>query len=222
MTTLRNSFDGGVDGSVITVAGSGGASGDPLGYVSGSVVYSSTHAHSGTLSAKLPAAGFRSVGHELPAPAFWIRFYAWLQGHYTGSLVRLWTGLDASGTYSGGINTRADGTLDLICGGATVNLSGTVPLNAWVRLEGFWSTTGGAELRRYNSPESLTVSGSVTTAANLAGSVSTQEVVRVSVATDAYLDDFDVSSDGWIGPTNIDMPPRPVFLRSAVHRAASW
>lgn len=222
MTTLRNSFDGGVDGGVITVAGSGGASGDALGYVNGSVTYSATRAHSGTLSARLQAGGFRSVGHEFTATTFWVRFYAWLQANHAGSLLRLWTDFDATGSYGGGIETRTDGGLDLVCGGTTVTLSSAVTLNAWIRIEGSWSTTGGAALRLYNSPESLTVTGSVTTATNLTAGIVTQEVIRPSVASDAWVDDFAVGSDGWIGPTTVDVPPRRPLMRSAVHRAATW
>lgn len=222
MAILSNSFDGGTDSSAITQANSGGASGDALGYVSGSPTYSSTQAHSGTLSCKIPAVTTTAIGHELASSNFWVRFYFWTQGHYATPLVRLWSAVDAAGSLLGGISTLSNGSLDYLTGAPTVNLAGPVTLNQWVRIEAYWSTTGGGELRLYNSPDSSTVSGSLTTPSNLTSAVATQEARRAAVATDAWIDDFAVSTDGWIGPALSAYPRSPVMSRAAVHHASRW
>ena len=69
MTTLTNSFEGGTNGTGITAANSGGASGNAfdnvLGQFGGTVTYSSTVAAHGSLSAKVRGRGrvqFRHLG----------------------------------------------------------------------------------------------------------------------------------------------------------------
>lgn len=223
MTTLKNSFEGGSNGTTITEGNSGGASGDALGFVTGSPTYSNTHAHSGSLSAKITASSGGSLAFEANVTNFWVRFYCWLQANETSSLFRIWSATDTAGSILGAINTDGAGGFNFFSDLTQVNLAGPMSLNQWVRIEAYWSTTGGAELRLYNSADSGTATGSVSTATNITSACLTQEARRsAGLSNDSWYDDLAVSTDGWIGPA-VDQPPRaPLTSRTAVHRAASW
>ncbi|TYB69750.1 hypothetical protein FXF51_06190 [Nonomuraea sp. PA05] len=224
MATLRNNFNGGSNGTEITTGNSGGVSGDAVQHIVGAPTFSNTQAHSGTLSCATVASDFSGVGFELAGATFWVRFYAYLTQHVAGSLLRLWDNVDASGAYQGGIETKANGFLDLVCGGATVNVAGAaVTLNQWVRVEAMFSTTNGASAQLYNSSDSGTVSASASTASDLGGTCRTQEILRPSdVTVVQYFDDFAVSTDGPLGPA-VDPAPRPTLVAAtAVHRASRW
>ncbi|MGS2645823.1 hypothetical protein [Streptosporangium sp. G12] len=223
MTVLANNFNGGTNSTTITTGNSGGLSGAALGHVNGAPVFSNAQAHSGTLSARFPASSFTAIGYELSSSAFYLRVYAWLPNHAAESLVRLWDAVDASGTYRGGLNTKVNGNLDLVCGGATVNMAGAIALNQWIRIEARFSTTTGAEAWLYNDADSDTPTATASTATNLAGAVATQEVIRLSGTTAiSYFDDFAVSDEGPIGPA-VDPPPRSTLIAAtAIHRASRW
>lgn len=223
MAIKKNSFDGGTNNTTISTGNSGGLSGDALEYVNGSPAYSNTQAHSGTLSCRFPASAFTAIGYELAAAMFWVRFYCWLPQNRAESLFRLWTSAGASGSYRGGIDTKVNGNLDLLCGGTTVNVSGAITLNQWVRIEAMFSTTGGASVQVYNTADSGTPSATASTATNLASSVVTQELIRLSTTTAiSYFDDFAVSTDGPIGPAVDPAPRKPLHIPTAVHRASRW
>lgn len=223
MTVLANTFDGGTDGVTITTGNSGGLSGDALGYVAGSPVFSNTQAHSGTLSARFPASSFAALGYELAATELWLRVYVWLPNHAAEALIRLWDAVDASGGYLGGIDTKVNGNLDLRCGGATVNMAGAVALNQWVRIEARFSTTTGAEAWLYNDADGSTPTATASTASNMFATSNTQELIRFSGTTAfSYFDDLKVSNEGPIGPA-VDPMARPMLTAmTAVHRASRW
>ncbi|MEV6159426.1 hypothetical protein AB0L53_54750 [Nonomuraea sp. NPDC052129] len=224
MATKRNSFDGGTNTTVITEGNSGGGSGDALEYVSGSPTYSTTQAHSGTLAAAFPASANTSIGFELSASVFWVRFYAYLAQHVAHDLLSLWAAVNAGGSFLGGIATKVNGNLSLFSGGSSVDVSGAaITLNQWIRIEAMWSTTGGASIELYNSPDSTTPTTTASIASNLASAVATQELKRATVVTTiSYFDDYAVSSDGPLGPA-VDPVPRSAWIaRTAVHRASRW
>lgn len=223
MTLKANNFNGGTDGTTITTGNSGGVSGDALEEVTNSPVFSNTQAHSATLSARFPASSFTGLGFELSATTFWIRFYAWLPQNQNSALVRLWSLANATGSYLGGIGTKANGNLDLFCGGATVDVAGAIALNQWIRIEAKFSTTTGAEVWLYNSPESGTPTANATTSANMGETCATQELIRSSATTAfSYFDDFAVSNDGLIGPAVDPVVRNPVIAATAVQRASRW
>ncbi|MGS2641671.1 hypothetical protein [Streptosporangium sp. G12] len=223
MTVLANNFNGGTDGVTITTGNSGGLSGNALGHVSGAPVFSATQAHSPGLSARFPASSFTMIGYELAATTFWLRVYAWLPNHVAEGLIRLWDSADATGSYQGGINTKADGNLDLKCGAATVNVSGAIALNQWVRIEARFSTSSGAEVWLFNDADSSTPTATASTATTMSGTSNTQELTRLSGTTGlSYFDDFAVSDEGPIGPA-VDPRARPALTAmTAVHRASRW
>lgn len=223
MTVLRNSFNGGTNTTVITEANSGGASGDALQYVSGSPVFSNTQARSGTLSCRFPASSFTSFAYELSASTVYVRFYAWFPQHRAGDLLLLYTGANAGGTFLAGLGTKVNGNLDLVCGGAIVDVVGAIALNQWIRVEARFSTTTGAAVEVFNDADSGTSTASASTASNLASAAVTEQLLRATATTDfTYFDDFAVSDEGPIGPA-VDSMPRPALIAAtAVHRASRW
>lgn len=222
MTVKRNTFDGGTNTTVITEGNSGGLSGDALQYVNNSPTFSNAQAHSGTLSCATQVSTFTAIGFELSATTCWVRFYAYLTQHAAASLLRLWDTVNASGSFRGGLNTKVNGQLDLLCAGTTVDVSGAaLTLNQWIRIEAMFSTTLGASVALYNSADSGTPSATSSTATNMGGSCVTQELTR-SLAVVQYFDDFAVSDEGAIGPAVDPAPRPPLVMPTAVHRASRW
>ena len=114
--------------------------------------------------------------------------------------------------------------------GAQVGLSSTsVNLNAWFRLEVFCHTgtttsNGEFEVRLYNSPDSFTITETVSGTGN---NFSTTVPNRVSwpggTGIGVYQgDDFAITDTGWIGPSPYGSPTNPRVSFSAVQRAGSW
>ncbi|MFB4280858.1 hypothetical protein ACBJ59_36600 [Nonomuraea sp. MTCD27] len=221
---MRNSFNGGTNGVAISEGNSGGLSGDALQHIAGTPTYSITQTHSAPLACATVASNFSGVGYELSASTFWVRFYAYLTQNVAGALLRLWDSSNGGGSYLGGLDTKANGQLDLRCGGVTVDVTGAaIALNQWIRLEGKFSTTTGAQVELYNSADSGTPSATASTATNLGGSCLTQEIVRPSGVTQVqYFDDFAVSTDGPLGPAVDPAPRPPLIAATAVQRASRW
>lgn len=223
MTTLRNSFEGGTNNAGIAVGNSGGASGDPLSFLSGSPVFSDTRAKSGTLSASMPGGNFSALGYNLGGPDVWVRFYLWMTNNSDDhTLVSINDAVSAGGNTLGAVDITSAEALTLRSGtSGSATLTGPMALNTWVRLEARWSRTTGAELRLYNAPDSGTPTGSVTLANNTVAAAASQRVEHSGVTLAVfYIDDFAVSTDGWIGPA-VDLPPRPPMMSRPASQRAS-
>lgn len=224
MATLRNTFDGGTNGSGIAVGNSGGISGDALSFLSGSPTFSNTRAKSGTLSASMPGGNFSALGYNLSGNDIWVRYYLWIPANFDAhTLVSINDTASDGGNILGSVDITSTEALILHSAAGSATLTGPMSLNAWVRLEARWSRTTGAELRLYNAPDTDTPTGSVSLANNVTATMASLQVEHNGVTLAAFnVDDFAVSTDGWIGPA-VDLPPRqPLISRPAAQFASRW
>jgi hypothetical protein len=217
---LRNSFDGGADGVGITIANSGGGSGNAFDNGVGTLCkYTAAQQHSRALGMGIVDAtvaqtvNWTGLG-SITSDAYF-RFYMYLTAlPTTGRLYPLRLNDNAA---------AACGWLRLIAGTGTVSLAdasqsgfgadGTVPvaINQWVRIElhVVASTTAGVlEWRLYNTADSTSIDDSaggtgLVLGANLDqlwfGSQSTFPTTPFTV----IYDDLAVSTAGWIGPAPV-------------------
>ena len=224
MTTLRNSFEGGSNGTGISVINSGGGSGDAFSYLSGTPTFSNAHAKSGSLSASLPGGSFSSLGYNLSATDIWLRYYLWISSNSDSvTVARIYTSAGGSGSLLGTLRMDPTRALYIDCGTGSDLIFGPVATSQWVRFEAKWSTTTGGEVRLYNSADSDTPTGSATVSSNMTGAAASIELIHVgSTLVSYFIDDYAVSTDGWIGPS-LDAGPRsPLISRTAAQRASRW
>jgi len=100
-------------------------------------------------------------------------------------------------------------------GARIFTFTGTVPLNAWFRIEGFVTgnaSTGQVELKQFNDPASATATETQTSAAsvNTGGTMDTYEF-GMPVTPSAnngpfWMDNIGLSSTGYLGPATVTSP----------------
>lgn len=224
MTTLRNSFEGGTNGTGISTLNSGGASGDAFSFVAGSPIFSNTRAKSGSLSGSLPGGVFHALGYNLTSTDLWLRYYLWIASNADSvTLVQVTSAANAGGSLLGTLRMDPSRALYIDCGAGSNLIFGPVATSQWVRFEAKWSTTSGGEVRLYNSADSDTPTGSATVSSNMGSAAASIELMHSGATLVSYsIDDYAVSTDGWIGPS-LDAGPRsPVISRTAAQRASRW
>lgn len=221
MVTLVNSFEGGTNGVTITNANSGGASGNAFdsGALSGSPAFSNTHAAHGALGCEIASSGTAayvgwatSLGTQTQT---WFRQYLYFTANpggttYLNQFVELGVANCAS------ILITSAGQLLFWDTSGTTQITSTeaVPLNQWIRVEGFVissASIGQLSLSIYNSMDSITPTETHTTAANIDTNGGLNSVwfgVTFSSQTLTYwLDDVGVSTTGYLGPVITPGPP---------------
>ncbi|MFI6182550.1 hypothetical protein ACIA8R_43975 [Nonomuraea sp. NPDC051191] len=227
MTVYRNSFDGGVAGQTVTVANSGGDSGDAF-YAADALTYASAPAR-GRLSASSSFLYYTLKWYcagTFTGP-WYLRSYIYTFG-LPSSPVRIHS-IDGASQLNQYVNVRSDGALELFSKatetptytslGAT---SAGIATDQWVRVETMWDLNGPVETRLFNNPDSLTPTASVSgTLIGLTAAFSTANFITPS---GWWVDDVGVSDQGWIGPT---VTPSSVsgsrlISPAASHRASRW
>jgi hypothetical protein len=218
--TRSNTLEGGTNGTTITPANSGAASGNAfdtaqVGGTNGVCAFETTRAFAGTVSAAI-ATGVTVVdpyiGWTFPGgqPAIWTRFYAWV----TANPAANWRMSAVYGT-APNVNMRAflrfntAGKLVILDSTSAVIYTSTAsfPLGSWVRVEymvtgsasagqiwlAFYNGNGTTPIEQFTSAASFNTAGEI--GAFLVGVCSPQ----ASVAK-AWFDNLAVSTIGPIGP----------------------
>ncbi len=221
MTTLTNSAEGITpSGTTVSVANSGGASGnafDAVTVTSAGQTCASDNAHvsHGALSIKF-ATGATAAGTFVrwntsmgTQTTIWFRLSAYYTANPASS-VRLWNAT-ASGVSCGSILVTSTGKLLFANSAGTTILTSTnsIPLNAWFRLEGFLTgnaSTGQLEFKLFLSRDAATPDETQTSAATQATTGPPTDYTYVNGGTSVanfgpiWVDDFGLSSTGYLGP----------------------
>ena len=212
---FQNTFDGGSDGNPVTVANSGGASGDPWSAVSSTntLNYSSAHSHSGGMAVAddQTALTVRYVEWQpatMPGAVVW-RNYMWFPSGAIGGTYQPWR-MYAGSTHIGGLGIGTTGLMRLLQGSTLITL-GTVPItrDAWVRIEVKWDITNNTvSSRLFNNAhvEDTVPDEEITGPLTLAGATK----IRFGSATTAagptgmviYHDSAGAHTD-WVGPLSV-------------------
>jgi hypothetical protein len=218
-----NTLEGGTQGTTISAANSGGASGDAfsqcLAGTNATCAYDGTHAHSGTLAASL-STGATSANTYVswalgPFQQVWGRFYYWVTASPTAN-TRI------ASCYASGITTvrafirhNSGGKLAACDSTSAILWTSTsaLPVGQWVRVEfGCLGDPSAGQLwvAYYASPESTTPTEQFTSpaTANLGGPVGS---VAFGVSNQAnvpqtWWDDMAISTVGPLGPTGAPPP----------------
>lgn len=228
MTILRNTFDGGTNGTSMTTANAGGASGDTFAGVEASVVFSNEQAHTGTLSMKPPSttstglARWAASGDRTLAFRGYVYFTAAHTGDYN------FAQLLVINTSTIALTVQVQGTNQLRLRNNTTSINpwtatSSLPLNQWVRVEmlvqqGTTTTDGQVRVAYYlaDSPTAVEDSGWLT-GQNIRGDGGTINGVRfgklsgTAYSGSAYFDTVGVNTGanyaGFIGPAIVPNPP---------------
>ncbi len=218
---LRNSFSGGSDGTIITTANSGGASGDSFGSTNGSPKFESDNATGwrSPMTCLLTASTsdiIRWPGIALAGRDIWIREYIYFTANPSSSATFININSQSAGTSSMVVVVDTNGKIAVNdTTGAQVGLTTTsITLNGWVRVEAYChtgTTTGNGEfeLRLYNTADSLTPTETIS-ASSLNFSTTLPDRISWtfhSGATTYQADDLAVSDTGWNGPASASTPP---------------
>lgn len=226
---FSNSFDGGTNGTAITTANSGGASGNAFSTVDGGV-FDSTHAHSGALSGKC-AGGNQDLWFDdaTTSVTSYIRFYLYVTAYPSGNnAIRLCTfsAYNDNG-YCGIVYLQSNGTIGFAPGSTeSASFATAVPVtkNQWVRVEAKLVVKSTAEVRLFNTADSTTADSDVSGASSTSDSAQCGEW-RFGIRNDgsgtftAWVDDLAVAYDGWIGPSG--PPPAQGAAPTTVASTAS-
>lgn len=214
-----NTFEGITDGTTVDVNNSGGLCGDPFNVTSSgsgsTLIADSTHAAHGSRGLKVAT----SATPYSPFVAWtetrlgklktsWVRFYLFITANPAANH-RVMTFI-GGGTARGGVLVTTTGKLRSVdAAGATIqNTATSIALNQWIRVEVMLTgdaSTGQVIVQLYNSPEATTPTETITSAAsfNTGGDVDAWRFgLSASQASVGpyWIDDPNVSADGWIGP----------------------
>lgn len=223
---LANTLEGGSDTTTISVANSGGASGDAFSAIAGTAItFSATQVMRGALAMKITNPGATTTygswtGFGTLTVNTYFRVYLWLSttpvtNSWYLAVMRDQADLEYGGltiTTGGKIQCRNNANSNIASSLGTVNVN----IASWFRLE--WRTlpslaAGEIEWRLYNTPDSTTITETVNSTGNALradvggvrwGSKST------APAGDLYFDDLAVSTAGWIGPSITAAVDRPL------------
>jgi hypothetical protein len=221
--TKTNSFEGGTDGTAISIGNSGGASGDPFDVVTigtgDTVAYSAAQAEHGALSGVVttPAtAANGSIGWSAASLGSglvqaWFRLYLYVPALQTSGSNRVVRFVSSPTTYQGGIGYNSAGKIiTQSATGATQTTSAiTLPPGQWHRLEGYLigsPTAGQIEVRIFKganvdgfTPDEVNTSPATVNTTGPFDTVTFGNPSSLASHT-LYLDDLGVSTAGYIGP----------------------
>lgn len=232
MTLVTNNFEGGTDGTTITTANSGGASGTAFDAVNfdatgtpGVVAFSNVQKR-GTLAARFQVGSvgaITSVDWQAARGSLtddFVRCYAYLTTAFTISqiVVRWFSGALAE---VGRIQWNADGTLSVInnSGTAVATSTTTIPTGQWARIEAqhHCDTAAsfitvrmfvGANLEGVTADQefgtSATFTGPTTTSARVDFGLPQGSASQPPSSGFLYLDDLAAGGTTWLGPTIVN------------------
>ncbi len=243
MTVLVNSAEGGTNGTTVTAANSGGASGNAADSVTigatCTLAFDSAHAAHGALAYKVAYGGTAGNVQFTWAAAMgtqsqlWFRLYLYFTAN-PGSNTPVWSCHPASGT-CGRLFVLTTGKLQFndSAGSLVIASTNTVPLNQWFRVEGFLTgsaTAGQEEFKLFQNADDLTPLETQTSAANVntnSASITTTQFgdsgTAVANVGPYWMDDLGLSSAGYLGPSVTPAPiaaarPGQTWLRRFRHR----
>lgn len=241
MATL-NTFEGGTDGSAITTGNSGGASGDAVDQVTGTVVYDDDVApYRGAMNARCTIAGFGTswVKFGTPDGVSSAPYYARIRVRVPAlGDVTVFQIIDGSSNSCGQWRVLSTGQVQLRSGLAAAAGTSTFAASA-----GQWIDLGAAKLVHSTSVGQIeariyAADGSVLETVTSAANLNTQRnggtnaclagiTLSMSGPFTVDLDDLATDASGYPATPTAggapDPPPRPaVVSQTAVHRAASW
>lgn len=228
MTVLTNSFEGGTNGTTLTTANSGGASGNAFDAVTNTGtnavdIFDNTVAAHGTLSCKV-ATGTSSVQSLNrwstsmgTVTQVWFRMYLYFTAFPT-AVTRVMGYATSGGTTCGIVGVAATtGKVNFFnaSGSAIITTANAVPLNAWCRVEGFLigsATVGQMQLKLFTTPDSQTPTEMLTSTAaqNTTGAPGLYSFGIISNAANLgpfWMDDIGISSTGYLGPAGTPTGP---------------
>src|SRR6266704_1706023 len=221
--TWTNSLEGITpSGTTVTAANSGGVSGQAfsaseISIGAGATVASdSTRAAHGALSLKLATGGTSGVfcvgwdSFTVTGSTLWFRFYAYHTAN-PAAIYRLASAANAS-SLCAAVYLNTSGTLrvDNASGGTILTLTNAIPLNAWYRVEGFFTfsaTAGQAELKLFTSPDATSpLETQTTTAAQNTSTLATKFFFGDGGSGGANVgpfweDDVGLGDQGYLGPS---------------------
>jgi hypothetical protein len=242
MTVLFNSLRSGTNGVSVSTANSAGTDGsnafDLVNIGStGTLAYSNAHVLPGrgeSLSAQFQSGG-------TPAPEYlqwaasmgnqselWFRMYLYFLANPTLStrVIQWLSGASAAG----GIVVTAAGKLQALnsAGSGAVISTGTIPLNAWFRLEGFIigsATVGQVGFSWYNTIDSVTPTETDTSPAtvNTTGVLGTSRFGIANAVTSQgpyFMADLALSNTGSLGPSQFSGSATASLILAASARGA--
>jgi hypothetical protein len=237
MAIQQNIFEGGVDGTLITPANSGGASGDAFFQVTGSVRYSVARANTGTVSAYCSAVtgSTRYARYNTAADTILARSY-----HYFTSAPDNVVPLRVNGDSGGPVYLLISPTSNQLVvthGTGIANSTVAVPQNQWVRFELYCKAgTGTGEIRgAFYLGDSTTAQWASTllTGRTFAGNLYSNCGSSDSTLIESWVDNFGVKSPpdaawgAWpytvanVPPVVLPIPNQDVVAAAAVTVTAS-
>jgi beta-glucanase (GH16 family) len=233
--TAGNGFEGLADGTTITPANSGGASGTAFDAAtipsSGqTIAVSAARAAHGTRSLQIGTGATATTSNLSWMAAvgarttFYLRWYAYFTA-LPASSSTLWRGL-LGGTTGMGINLSSAGALraqDAAGASSTATtVPGSIPLNQWFRVEArVVAGTGGTgtiEIRRYDTADAPVGSPSASITATGLTLTASFDTYRFGLMTSlanwgpVWIDDLGVNLTDWCGPAVATGPPGPVTV----------
>lgn len=233
MATFENSFDGGSNGVGMTVANTGGASGDAFTAVDAALTFSDEWAQSGTLSAKPPETAVSglarwSIGQANVA----IREYVMCTVAHTGDYTLLQTRGETSSSTTGQVSVLLNAASHLRLREQTTGTNrwtaaATFPLNESVRVEllvevGTSPTTGRARVAYYLGEDLTPIEDSgwlegldLRGGTYPVGNIYVGKISAAAYAGDLYVDTLKVLSGAdytgqFIGPATVPATASPL------------
>lgn len=223
---LQNTFEGGTNGTGITAGNSGGLSGDAFNVLTlaGTPVSTATYINTpdrpapseSTLVARLNTVGSTSgaayfqwttaLTNFPPSGAkneFWARAYIYVATAATLRFFGLRNGTTQVGGWGYINNTTRNIVIRDSAGAASAVMGTGTPVNAWYRVEWYYNrTTGNVEIRLYLRPNDTTYDESLTATGLSLGASGWDrfDFGPHTAGADIYVDDYAVSTSGWIGP----------------------
>jgi len=225
VTLLTNSFEGLADATALTIANSatgGDAFQEVTGVASGQTqeIDTAIAGGDGTAAALKLATGATSTTSYVgwttamgTRQEVWGRCYLYFTANPTSniSVGRL---IGAAASIRGSIVVNTGGLLKILTNTGTqaATLVGTIPLNAWFRVEWRYlvdtTSAGTAEVRLYSTPSSTTVTESVSATAITNGGTDITTYRTGHAQANAanvgpfWMDGLALSDTGWIGPAS--------------------
>lgn len=225
MSMLRNTFEGGTNGLGITLANSGGASGDPFNAVDAAQIYSNAHVHEGTLSGTGPTSPNLWIWNFTEERNLALRGYFWLSAPNAGGNSDLFSLYFGAGTAFATFRVTSQNLIRIYHAPSTGFIwspDQAMPVGQWVRAEvlfeqGVTANDGRMRAAIYavNSPTPIADSGWIT-GLNLRGAEATSRPNRVRIATfrpeagtvwvDSLAVNTGVDYTGFIGASTPELP----------------
>lgn len=224
MTLALNNFEGGSNGTAVTVANSGGASGTAWTAVgaTGTVAYDNTHVAHGGLSCKMATTTSADVALTWStavvgsAAQLWFRVYCYLTANPPAGFPIFSADTSGGAAQCGAFTIETTGQMTGQDSAFTgiFTTTNTIPLNQWFRVEGFVigsATVGQLELKLFDSMDSTTATETQTSAATLNTSGNIAQVffsffARANTGP-FWIDDAGISDQGYLGPVVVTSPP---------------